>query len=113
MWPGLGEWDQIGCTFQYENLCSYIYSSIYLERVPNQQHSWTQEQQKILSICSIQRNCASPLNTYIDHNQCTMWMELGIKMGILNTIQIWKCKPVTEECGLGSSSLTLLIKRPS
>ena len=27
--PGLGKWDQIGCTFSYESQCSYIYSSTY------------------------------------------------------------------------------------
>ena len=47
MQPGLGERDQIGYIFLYKNQCSYIYSSIYLERGPKQQHFWIQEQQKI------------------------------------------------------------------
>ena len=46
MWPGLGEQDQIGCIFLYENQCSYVYSSIYLERGLKQQHFWIQEQPK-------------------------------------------------------------------
>ena len=46
MQPGLGEWDLIGCTFLYESQCSYVYSSIYLERGLKQQHFWIQGQQK-------------------------------------------------------------------
>ena len=47
MQPGLEEQDLIGCTFPYENQCSYVYSSIYLERGLKQQHFWIQGQQKI------------------------------------------------------------------
>ena len=34
--PGLGRLDQIGCTSQYKNPCSYICSSIYPEKGPKQ-----------------------------------------------------------------------------
>ena len=113
MWPRLGEWDQIGCISQYENLCSYIYSSIYPKKGLKQQHSWTQEQPRTLLICSMQRNCTSPLNSCIDHDQFTMWMEQGIRMGILSTTLIWKCRLAIKECGSGSSSQISLIKRLS
>ena len=111
MWPGLGEWDQIGCTFWYENPCSYIYSSIYLEIRLKPLHSWTQKQQKISSTCSMWKNCTLPSNDSINHDQFTMWMEWEIKMETLSTIQIWKCKQEIGKCGSDSSSLILQIKR--
>ena len=56
MQPGLGEQDQTGCTSQYENQCSYVYSSIYLKRGLKQQHSWIQEQLKTSSAWNMQRS---------------------------------------------------------
>ena len=69
MRPGLGEQGQIGCISLYENQCSYMYSSICHERGLKQQHSWIQEQQKILSVCSMQKNYDSPSNAYNNRGQ--------------------------------------------